>query len=105
MRRANDMNIQAAAFTDNRDTSDNYARVIFRESELRVAVCRSGIQWLLQRRRAHVAPGGAAWDTLSYHRERRALIRLYRKFSGADATELQRLPENFRAFKCTGVAQ
>lgn len=78
---------------DHRETRDAYRGELFRHGRYRVAMCKDGIQWLLQHQRAHFPPGRAAWDTLAYCQTRKALSRLYRTHSGQDAPELARLPE------------
>lgn len=81
---------------DHRETSDHYRGEVFRSGGFRVAVCRDDLQWLFQRKRPTVSPGGAAWDTLGYCCTRNALMRLHREFSGVDAVELSAFPEHFQ---------
>ena len=81
------------ALPDHRESRDAYAGELFRHGDVRVALCRDGIQWLLQRRRARFPAGGAAWDTLRYCTTRKALARLHRALVGRDVPELDALPE------------
>ena len=56
------------------ETSDTYGSVVTKlDYTHRVIVCRHGIQWITQRRKA----GGAdrPWRGLGYYRTRKALIR------------------------------
>lgn len=79
-----------------RETGDEYVKVLFRRGRFRVVICRDGIQWLFQRRRTHVRPGGTAWDTLGYCTSRKALMRLSRSNFGKSWPELSSLPERFK---------
>lgn len=87
------MNALSDIRTDHREEADRYRGELFRHGNLRVAVCRDGIQWLLQRRRGVKTVGGAAWRTIAYCVTRKALTRLYQAQSGAVAPELADFPE------------
>ncbi len=78
---------------DHREEADNYRGEVFRHGDFRVAVCRDGIQWLFQRRRATRTVGGAAWRTLGYCVTRKALARLYQAHIGVTPPELAELPD------------
>lgn len=80
---------------DHRESRENYRGELFRHGRYRVAECKDGLQWLIQRRRPRFLPGGAAWDTLAYCTTRNALLRLHRHFLGLEAPELDLLPEFF----------
>lgn len=88
------MNAPADIQTDHREEADRYRGELFRYGNLRVAVCRDGIQWLLQRRRGTKTLGGAAWRTIAYCVTRKALTRLYQAHCGAVAPELADLAES-----------
>jgi len=82
----------------NRETAENYARVIHRLGEWRVAECRDGIQWLLQRRRPGFTGVGTAWDTIHYCVTRKALFRLWTGLTGDGGEWLSNnLPERIGA--------
>ena len=82
----------------NRETADDYLRVIHQLGELRVAECRDGIQWLFQRRRPGFKGVGTAWDTLGYCVTRKALVRLWTAHTDDDGVALlELLPERFGA--------
>lgn len=83
--------------TDRRETAEGYQGVIVSDGGVRVAVCREGRQWLLQRRRPRKAAVGAAWDTLAYCVTRAALMRLHRAQTGRDEPALADLPERIGA--------
>lgn len=62
--------------TSHRESDDAYRSVIAELSPgWRVIVCRDGIQWIVQRRRAAGRHGGR-WRGVHYCRTRDALIRL-----------------------------
>lgn len=79
---------------DHRESSDRYRGEIWRNGKHRVAVCRDGIQWLLQRQRPGKAGVGGAWDTIGFCTTRKALIRLHRQHIGSEAMELHGLPNS-----------
>ena len=87
------------AGSDHRESSDDYRGVLFRHGDYRVAECRDDIQWLLQRRRARKAPGGAAWDTIAYFVTRKALHRVYQTHVSISAPEIYDLPLVYRRAK------
>ena len=87
------------ALVDHRECAENYHRVIVCNRVFRVAVCRDGIQWLLQRRRRTISPGGAAWDNIGYFTDREALKRFYRAQVDHEATELNALPRYFERLR------
>jgi hypothetical protein len=64
------------------EESDNYAVVAQLNAGWRVIVCKSGIQWILQRRRGERC-GRARWEGRSYCRTRQALLRCSREHAGA----------------------
>ncbi|MDF0603365.1 hypothetical protein P1J78_21770 [Psychromarinibacter sp. C21-152] len=76
-----------------RECADNYRGELFRIEDIRVAVCRDGLQWLLQRRRPAVSPGEPAWETLGYDTRRNGLMQLHRHYTGQDAPQFAGLPE------------
>lgn len=88
--------VQVLPGTDHRETSDGYRGVTINLGSFRVAVCRDGIQWMLQRRRPGFSGVGTAWDTLGYCVTRKALIRLHRSHIGPEPQELRGLPERFK---------
>ncbi len=79
-----------------RESDDTYAGVIARGGRYRVAVCRDGIQWLLQRRSTNRS--GARWKTLHYITTRSALIRLWTS-SEPLPREVEGLPDQIRSRK------
>ena len=81
-----------------REGSDDYHSVIVRSERYRVIVCKDDWQWIIQKR-AGLRHGAPRWDSLSYFRDRNALIRLW---TGLHRHELPRpwpelyaLPEKF----------
>lgn len=81
--------------TDHRETSETYRGELARWGRFRVAVCKDGLQWLYQRQRRRFVGGGAKWDTLGYCTTRKALMRLHREHTGAEAGFLLCLPAHF----------
>ena len=79
--------------TDHLEEADNYRGELFRHGTYRVAECRDGIQWLLQRQSGARTVGGARWRSLAYCTTRSALTRLYQAHSGSVAPELAEFPE------------
>ena len=77
---------------DHRETSDCYHGELFRDGDYRVAVCRDGIQWLLQRKTHARSPAGARWESIAYCTTQKALTRLWTGKNGRIHPELQRLP-------------
>ena len=78
-----------------RETADDYRDEIFRHGSFRVILCKDGIQWILQRSRA--ASGnktGVRWEALSYCTTRHYLQRDWTRHSGAEAVEIDALPEH-----------
>jgi hypothetical protein len=64
------------------EESDNYHAVVAQLNDgWRVIVCRSNIQWILQRRRGERC-GRARWEGRSYCRTRQALLRCSREHAG-----------------------
>lgn len=60
------------------ESADNYQGVLWPLSaEYRLAVCKHGIQWLVQKR--YKTAMGYAWRSISYHRTKEALF--FRIFS------------------------
>lgn len=78
----------------NRETSDEYSRVIFRHGKYRVAECSDSIQWFIQRL---VSAGrrGPEWRSLSFCTSRDGLKLDWQRHAGIDAPELAVLPEHF----------
>lgn len=87
---------------DARETAEGYRGILISDGRIRVAVCRSGRQWLLQRRRPGKADVGAAWDTLAYCVTRAALVRLHRGQTGREEPALAALPERIGASRVKG---
>ncbi|WP_457650682.1 hypothetical protein [Profundibacter sp.] len=79
----------------NRETADEYRRVVFRAGRYRVIECRHGIQWILQKRRNRKSPRGVAWEALGYCQTRKALDRLCRANIGSTTQHYAQLPERF----------
>ncbi|MBF9039962.1 hypothetical protein LSUCC0387_03555 [Rhodobacterales bacterium LSUCC0387] len=73
------------------ETSDLYMNVIARPlSNLRIAVCRNGIQWLVQVRDG-ASRGVPRWRVCAYVMTRPGLIKALRRFGGLserDATDV-----------------
>lgn len=81
--------ISLPALEDTRERSDSYRGEILCVGECRIAVCRDGIQWLLQHRRNGPKEGAtAAWGNLGFCTSRAALVRLWRAHTGEDGTDL-----------------
>lgn len=84
------------AILSHRETSDNYHGELFRAGKVRVALCRDGIQWLIQRQTRAERSRGAGWRSFGYFTTREALTRLWREVSGADHPDLAALPDHVR---------
>jgi hypothetical protein len=83
------------------EEADDYPAVVAQLSDnWRIIVCRSGIQWILQRRGGE-RHGRARWEGRSYCRTREALERVSRKYAGviepSAAATLAALPERIDA--------
>ncbi|WP_157764573.1 hypothetical protein [Rhodobacter sp. CZR27] len=78
-----------------RETSDDYARVLCRDGNYRISLCRQGIQWLLQRRRENAA-AAQAWDSVGYCTTCEGLKRLVRPVSGLLCDFVNGLPVHLR---------
>ena len=64
------------------ETSDLYMNVVANPlHNLRIAVCRNGIQWLIQKRDGE-RHGAARWATRSYAMTKPGLIEALRRFGG-----------------------
>lgn len=64
------------------ETSDLYLNVVARPLiNLRIAVCRNAIQWLVQMRDGE-RHGAARWKTCAYVTTRPGLIKALRRFDG-----------------------
>lgn len=81
-----------SADRSHRESSDDYGGEIHRLGTWRVAICRDGLQYLLQRRRPGYAGVGTAWDSMSYCVTLAALLRLWRRDTGDAGTCLEILP-------------
>ena len=82
--------------TDHKETADDYRGEVLRLGPYRIAVCRDGLQWLLQRQRGAKAGGGAAFDTLGYWPTRIGLERLHRAHIGLDTGILVSFPDRIK---------
>lgn len=80
---------------DTRETSETYRGELFRLGRFRVAACRDERQWLYQRKRGTISPGGVAWDTLGYCVSKKALMRLHRSHNCFEAQAISELPCQF----------
>lgn len=78
---------------DPRESGDGYRGELYRLGQWRVALCRDGIQYLLQRQRPRKAGVVAAWDSISYCGTRAALSRLWQQQVGEAGEIFARLPE------------
>jgi len=83
-----------------RERDDDYTRVIAQlNSRWRVIVCKDGIQWIVQKRDG-TRDGRPRWTGVSYHLERKALIRRCSELCGirdrAEFEKLGDLPAYFR---------
>lgn len=87
------MNALAEIACDHRESSDGYRGELHRMGRWRIALCRDGIQYLLQRQRPGKAGVAAAWDSISYCTTRATLSRLWRRETGDAGEILARLPE------------
>lgn len=87
------MNALTEVARDHRESSDAYRGELRRLGRWRVALCRDGIQYLLQRQRPGKAGVGAAWDSVSYCVTLTALLRIWRRETGDAGQALMHLPE------------
>jgi len=89
--------------TDHRETADGYQGEVLRRGDLRIVLCRDGIQWIVQRRHRNAAkPGGAAWEPLGYCATLTGLKRVWPGLTG-DEADLCHLPDyahQVRRAKC-----
>ncbi len=83
---------------DPRESADGYRGELHRQGQWRIALCRDGIQYLLQRQRPRKAGVVAAWDSISYCATRAALLRLWRQKTGDAGEIFGRLPDRARLF-------
>lgn len=74
---------------DHRETSDTYRGELFRYGRNRVIICKDGIQWIVQRRKAGA---GSRWAAISYCVTRKALERVWAKECSEYAPEMTSLP-------------
>lgn len=80
-----------------RETSSDYSKVILRDGRFRVAECKDGIQWIIQRQRGRDGRAGPRWSAVSYCLTRTKLIELWQANTGQNGDELGCLvPETFR---------
>jgi hypothetical protein len=82
------------ASSDLREASNTYARVVYTEGHHRVALCKDGIQYLLQRRSDKTR--GTEWRSLRYCVTSRALARDWRKITGTAVPDEIATPPNAR---------
>ena len=84
-----------------RETADGYWCEIFRHGSFRVILCKDGIQWILQRRKAAAGTrAGTRWTALAYCTTRAALQHAWTLLSGGEAKEIEALPERIRCADC-----
>jgi len=93
---------------DHREASPNYARTIYTEDRHRVALCRDGIQFLLQRRVDKKR--GTEWKSLHYCTTNQTAARDWRRMLGLKPTdpvaaEITHLPINARIASVTQRAE
>lgn len=81
------------ALLDHRETSDRYQGELLREGKFRLAVCRDGIQWLIQQKTHAESLAGARWKSVGYVTTRKALTRLWLNNTGGIHPKLAQLPE------------
>lgn len=87
------MNASSQLTLDPRETADGYRGELHRMGRWRIALCRDGIQYLLQRQRPRKEGVGVAWDSVCYLTTRAALLRRWRRETGDAGEILARLPE------------
>lgn len=76
--------------TSHRETDHDYAHVLFRfPCGWRLAECRDGIQWLLQKPRS--SSPDSAYVTVRFHRRKDALMRSVHALTGTDEAVLVHL--------------
>jgi len=79
--------------TSHREGADDYRGTLYRQGSWRVAICREGIQYLIQRQRPGKSGVGGAWDHKRYCVTRFALIRDWHALTGnPSALPLDLLP-------------
>lgn len=90
------------------ETSDLYMNVVARPlSNLRIAVCRNGIQWLVQVTDGERG-GAARWKTCAYVTTRPGLIKALRRFGGLserDANDVVDAMPSRQSFANTGSSK
>lgn len=82
--------------SDPREAADLYRGDLLRSpcGGWRVAECRIGLQWIIQRLARAGGPDTARWEGVSHCQTRAALLRLWRLHSGDDGAALSALPEH-----------
>ena len=78
---------------DHRESSDLYQGELFWDAKVRVAVCRDGIQWLLQLQTGVESTAGPRWRSIGYCTTRKALSRLSQAQRGKSDPRIDTLPE------------
>jgi hypothetical protein len=63
----------------NRESDDNYCRVIVAFANYRLIDGSCGIQWVIQKRDGNRKDGALRWTGHSYTRRRETVLRLYRE--------------------------
>ena len=77
------------------ETDESYRNVLATSEDHRIAICKSGIQWLFQRRRPRNAGAGGRWDNIGYCVTRAGLMRLQRLENAELKKFIATLPEKF----------
>lgn len=88
------------ALPDHYESSDAYRGELIREGNWRIAVCRDGIQWLLQHRTRAGSPYGPRWESKHYCQTQKALARLWPGSEPTGRAFVDSLPEHI-AFRNT----
>lgn len=80
----------------NFETSPAYRGVISVSGRYRVAVCKDGLQWLVQKRASHRNHTRAQWKSFGYYTTKKALMRTLYSLDRAHMPEIARLPATFQ---------
>ena len=82
------------------ETVDDYAYVVAQSENHRAILCRDGIQWIIQRKRA----GISQWRSLHFVTTRAALVTLWPGKDALSRAAIEALPEHARQFDPNAIA-
>lgn len=88
---------------DTSESSDNYRNEIFRNGRYRIALCKDGIQWLLQKQDRSK---GSRWRSERYFTTRASIASQWQSATGQLTVpdEVESLPEFVSAYRRSGLS-